>query len=159
MGRRTTIIKRSNRNKKSSLRNHHQSTTTAKSALLKFELRASEKVKDVFNKEHANFCTIIVDTKKQVSNFLSKFIQQASNWEVTTSKYELATTLFKMQIKFNRSLIAIMLINDKISRKFITKINYKAYKIAKCIIEKQLLNNTTKILEYIELEQLEAIRI
>ena len=57
--------------KKMSLHNQHHSNTPHKSALLTFKLRASENVGKVFNNEYTNLCTIVDETKRQVSNLFS----------------------------------------------------------------------------------------
>ena len=62
----------------------------------------------------------------KISKFLSEFMLQASDWEVTASKYHQAENLLNRKLKFNISHISNMIINNYYSPKIIKKTNDKA---------------------------------
>ena len=82
-----------------------------------------------------------------------------SDWEVTTAKFALAEKLFKMQIKFTRSLISSVIITNDCTLTKIKEVNEQSYNLSKLIIETQLLENNTNIIDCLELAKFEIIRI
>ena len=137
----------------------HHFKTLANSVLCTFQLRVSENTRDMFDNECTNFCTIGNETKRQVSKFLSKFILQASDWEGTTAQFQLAEKLFKTQIKFTRLLISSMMINDNHPSTKIKEVNEQSCNLSKLIIETQLLENNTNIIDFLESDKFEIIRL
>ena len=145
--------------KKTSLQNQCQSNTPRNSALLTFKLRALENARDALNTERASLCKIADETKKQVSNLFSKFIAQVPDWEAMAAKSILAEKLLKTQMKFTRSLISSMIIADDHASTKIKEANEQSFNISKLMIEIQLLENSTSIVDCLELSKFETIRI
>ena len=122
--------------KKICLQHHHQSATASKSAFLKFELRASERLKDVFNNEHENLYAI----EKSYKTTSFKLTQQVYFTGILLrsdfSKRLTSKKIFNMKIKFNTSLVSSVIINDSFTSNKIKETNEKSYNLSKLIIEK-----------------------
>ena len=83
---------------------------------------------------------------------------QVSDCEVTAAKSILAEKVIRTQMKFTRSLISNIIITDNHTSTKIKEVNEQSFNISKLTIETQLLENSTNIVDYLELNKFEIIR-
>ena len=68
------------------LKNIQSLIISPKSKLINFELRASERAKEVHKKEYHQLYTAVKDAKHEVSDLFTKSITKASDWETPITK-------------------------------------------------------------------------
>ena len=85
--------------------------------MLKLELGASEKVKEVCNLECNQLCTIAKDVKQQLYRLFARLITNVAGWETTIIKHNLIKITLQTMLKFSKSLINSLLIKQNQKKK------------------------------------------
>ena len=113
-----------------SLQNLQTSTVPPKSAALKFDLRASERVKEVYKKEFDQLSTIALDARNEIGTLFKRLITKVADWETTISKYTPIEEIIKTLLKFSKSLTGSLLITKNQPTETINIINTKSHHVS-----------------------------
>ena len=87
-----------------------QSQKPPKSVELKLEIRASEHLQEVRTKELDSLRSLFDNGKEQFTSFVKNVIVKVADLETSIAKVTLAEELFKIQIKFCKSLMCSKLV-------------------------------------------------
>ena len=90
--------------KKHALEKLVHSDKPPKSTQLKLETRASDRLMEVHEKEFEDLKKLFNNGKMQFQEFTKNVVMKVADLETSTAKVTLAEELFKMQIKFCKSL-------------------------------------------------------
>ena len=146
------IFKDKIQTKKFTLEKLIQSNKPPKSAELKLEIRASERLQEAHKKELDSLRSLYDNGKEQFISFVKKFIVKVADLETSTAKVTLAEELFKMQIKFCKSLMCSKLARSNLTTEMIKRINNRSQKCAQRMVTEGMTGINMKINECIEMD-------
>ena len=97
-----------------------------KSAFLEFDLRASERTKEVHKNEYAYLCTTMKNSKIEIRDLFKKLVTKASDWETMIMTLTRIEKVERALLKLSKSLVKSMIIQHSKTIEDLNLINSKS---------------------------------